>query len=110
MKKVKVFWTAFADKSLEQIHQYIARESGSDYLASRYVEKLISRADQLEHFPESGSKEPLLKEFNPYGRYLLEGNYKIIYQYDGKEVIITDVFHVKQNPVKIKKRTPRKKK
>ncbi|HVD98092.1 MAG TPA: type II toxin-antitoxin system RelE/ParE family toxin [Cytophagaceae bacterium] len=108
MKKVKIFWTSFADKSLEQIHQYIARESGSDFLASCYIEKLISRVDQLEYFPESGSKDPLLKGYKPYGRYLLEGNYKIIYQYDGKEIIITDVFHMKQNPSKIRHRTKKK--
>lgn len=109
MKKVKIQWTAFADKRLEEIEKHIARESGSEDIAYKYIGKLLSRADQLEYFPESGSQEPLLKDHDPIGRYLLEGNYKIIYQYNGKVVIITDIFHVKQSPSRIKQRTRKKK-
>jgi hypothetical protein len=60
--------------------------------------------DQLQTQPESGQMEELLEHLNQNSRYLVEGNYKIIYQYSECVVIITDVFHVKQNPVKIKKR------
>jgi hypothetical protein len=60
--------------------------------------------DQLQTQPESGQMEELLEHLNQNSRYLVEGNYKIIYQYSEGVVIITDVFHVKQNPVKIKKR------
>ena len=103
MKKVKIYWTVFAERSLESIENYITIESGSDNLARKYIGKLLARVDQLEFFPESGTKEPLLRDNQPVVRYLVEGNYKIIYQYDGKTVIITDIFHVKQNPVKIKR-------
>lgn len=64
----------------------------------------MSRVDQLQTQPESGQMEELLEHLNQNSRYLVEGNYKIIYQYSEGVVIITDVFHVKQNPVKIKKR------
>jgi len=41
-------------------------------------------------------------------RYIIEGNYKIIYQFDDKYIFITDEFHSKQNPKKILKRNKKK--
>lgn len=105
MKKVKIYWTAFASKCIEDIHAYIEEESKSAAIASRYITKLMGRVDQLENFPNSGAAEPLLNHLKNNSRYLVEGNYKIIYQYNDSHIIVTDVFHVKQNPVKIKKRS-----
>ncbi len=62
--------------------------------------------EHLAAFPESGQVEPLLKMQN--SRYIIEGNYKIIYQFDDKNILITDVFHSKQNPKKILKRNKKK--
>jgi toxin ParE1/3/4 len=110
MKKCKIFWTAFADKALDEAKEYIQRESRSEDIATAYINKLIARVDQLEYFPESGPVEPLLKHLPQNSRYLVEGNYKIIYQYDNKQVIITDVFHAEQMPLKIVTRDKRAKK
>lgn len=60
--------------------------------------------EQLKDFPESVQQESLLRHLNQNSRYLVEGNYKIIYQFDGTNAIVIDVFHVKQNPSKIVKR------
>jgi plasmid stabilization system protein ParE len=55
-------------------------------------------------FPESGQIEKRLSKLNQNSRYLVESSYKIIYQFQEGKVIITDVFHVKQNPKSLVKR------
>ena len=104
MKSAIIFWTPFALKSLDEIKNYIERETLSKTIALKYINKLIERVEQLPNFPDSGPEEELLKHLKQNSRYLIEGNYKIVYQFQNNKVIITDIFHVKQNPVKIIKR------
>ncbi|HEY6435854.1 MAG TPA: type II toxin-antitoxin system RelE/ParE family toxin [Ignavibacteriaceae bacterium] len=73
---VKVIWTDFAIEDLKSIHDYIAQDSKA--YASRFIEKVIQRVDQLEMHPKSGRIVP---EFNlDTIRELIEGNYRIVYQ------------------------------
>ncbi len=104
MKKVKICWTPFSVKCLDDIKTYLSEASQSETVANKYIFKLIERIEQLETAPKSGQEETLLKHLKQNSRYLVEGNYKIIYLYKEDTVIITDVFHVKQNPVKLIKR------
>lgn len=108
MKKIKLYWTPFADASLKEIRAYIVKETYSEEIADRYINKLIDRVDQLKDFPNSGQEEELLKQIKQNSRYLVEGNYKIIYQYQDNTVIITDVFNARQYPAKIVKRNKHK--
>jgi toxin ParE1/3/4 len=108
MKKIKLYWTPFALKCLDEIKEHIIQETYSEKIADKYINKLIDRVELLQNFPESGQQEELLKHLKQNSRYLVEGSYKIIYQYENTKIIITDVFHVKQNPVKIVKRSQRK--
>lgn len=99
--KVDIYWTESASKRLAEIKAYIEKETYSKNLAEKYIQKLIKRVDQLETQPNSGQEEVLLKRYNQNSRYLVEGSYKIIYQFLNNVIIITDVFHVKQNPKKM---------
>ena len=108
MKKVKIYWTTFALKCLSEIKDYLEQETYSEKIANRYINKLTDRVEMLERFPGSGRLEELLKNLDQNSRYLTEGSYKIIYQYRDNKVIVTDVFHVKQNPLKIIKRNKKK--
>ena len=86
---VKVVWTEFAIEDLKSIHDYISRDS--KVYASRFVEKLMSRVDQLETNPKSGRIVP---EFNIETlRELIEGNYRIIYKIDSDFIGIVRVHH-----------------
>jgi toxin ParE1/3/4 len=86
---VKVVWTEFALEDLKTIHDYISKDS--KVYASRFVEKLISRVDQLETNPKSGRIVP---EFNNETlRELIEGNYRIIYKTDRDFIGIVRVHH-----------------
>ena len=86
---VKVVWTEFAIEDLKSIHDYISKDS--KVYASRFVEKLMSRVDQLETNPKSGRIVP---EFNIETlRELIEGNYRIIYKIDSDFIGIVRVHH-----------------
>ena len=86
---VKIIWTEFAIEDLKSIHEYISKDS--KVYADRFIEKLISRVDQLESNPHSGRVVP---EFNiEIIRELIEGNYRIIYKINADFVGIVRVHH-----------------
>ena len=55
-------------------------------------------------FPESGQKEEIISVRIRSYRYLIEGNYKIVYKiYPAKDQIqITAIFDIRLNPDKLK--------
>jgi len=60
MKKIKIYWTPFASQSLDEIKGYIEKETQSEFIANKYITKLILRVEQLQNFPNSGREEELL--------------------------------------------------
>ena len=62
MTSVKIYWTQFALKSLDEIKDYIEQETQSKTIAVKYVNKLIDRVAQLKKFKNSGAEEELLKQ------------------------------------------------
>ena len=69
-------WTEPAVADLENIQDYIARDS-AEY-ADAVIERLILSVDQLESFPESGRRVP--ESADPKIRELLVERYRIIYR------------------------------
>ncbi len=101
----RISWTPYAFRCLDEIHEYILTESMSQRIADNFIERIIQRTTQLNEFPESGREELMLKEHGRSARYLVEGFYKIVYTYQAvkNEVIITDIFHTSQDPIKLNK-------
>lgn len=86
---VKVIWTEFSVEDLRSIHAYISQDS--KVYADRFIEKIISRVEQLETYPQSGRVVP---EFhNDTLRELIEGNYRIIYKINSDAIAIVRVHH-----------------
>ncbi len=81
---VKISWTKKSIDDLKSIHNYISLDS--TVYANRFIEKIISRVDQLENFPESGRIVPEKEEASI--RELIEGNYRIFYKLKKQSVII----------------------
>jgi toxin ParE1/3/4 len=72
---VKVVWTDSAIQDLEDIGEYIAKDSVR--YAEMTVLELFESVDILEDYPKAGSKVP---EFdNQYLRQLIRGSYRIVY-------------------------------
>jgi toxin ParE1/3/4 len=86
---VKIIWTEFAVEDLRSIHDYISKDS--KHYADRYVDKIITRVEQLETNPQSGRVVP---EFNlDKVRELLEGRYRIIYKINDGYIVIIRIHH-----------------
>ena len=100
--ELKVFWTETAIEQLEDIFDFY-KYKASHKIAKSMVTKIIDRTIQLEVHPESGQKEELLKIRKFDYRYLVEGNYKIIYWIEENYIKIAAVFDTRQNPKKLKK-------
>jgi toxin ParE1/3/4 len=102
VKRVQVIWSDEALVDLEVIYDFLADKSQP--AAQGIIESLLKRAKQLETFPESGAKQESIKSKHKEYRYLVEGNYKIIYSYQSERqsVYIKIVFDTRYNPDKLK--------
>ncbi len=98
---LKVFWTNSAKIQLKNIYLYY-KSNATDLVAKKLIKKIIDRTIQLETNPKSGRREPLLSKRNFEYRFLIIGNYKIIYWQDTQNIKIAAVFDCRQNPEKIK--------
>lgn len=72
---VKVVWTDSAIFDLDDIGEYIAKDS--ERYAQLTIEKLFNSVDILEKHPRAGKKVPEFQ--NDKIRELIRGNYRIVY-------------------------------
>jgi len=97
-----VIWSNTALHDMETIYDFIVEKSQP--AAQRIIETILGRAKQLESFPESVVKQetamPAVKEY----RYMVEGDYKILYSYQAEiqRVYIATIFDTRYNPEKMK--------
>ncbi|MCW3124458.1 MAG: type toxin-antitoxin system RelE/ParE family toxin [Bacteroidetes bacterium] len=94
-----VFWTNEAIDDLENIFYYYLIEASRE-TAYRIVTEIMLSADRLQAYPESGQREELLLGRKQKYRYIVTGNYKLIYWVD-ERINIASVFDCRQNPVKM---------
>ena len=104
---MKVLWTKFALNSLAEICRYY-KENVNVTIANNIKKSILSSTKQLEKHSQSGPIEDLLAELNEGHRFILRGNYKVIYKIREKELFITDIFDTRQEPEKIRLRWYRK--
>ncbi|HWZ23141.1 MAG TPA: hypothetical protein VNW06_10835 [Cytophagaceae bacterium] len=64
-------------------------------------ETCLDRVEISYQNPEAGPIDEILKALNEQHRYLVEGNYKIIYKIVSETIFITGVFDTRQEPQKI---------
>lgn len=98
--KVRVVWSTEALVDLEVIYDFLAEHS--QQAAQSVIEKILSRVKRIETFPESGGTQFVLKNKERGYRYLVEGNYKIIYRIENMQAYIATVFDTRYNPDKLK--------
>lgn len=80
----KIVWTKRSVKDLKLVFDYISLDSS--IYATRFINRIILRVDQLESFPESGRIVPEMDD--PTIRELIEGNFRIFYKIQRGSVII----------------------
>ncbi len=100
--EIKVFWTKTALNNLEDIFEYY-KYKASIRVARKLVKGLVKSTLKLQESPQIGRKEELLIDRKFEYRFLVVGNYKIIYWIEDNYIKIATVFDCRQNPQKIKK-------
>ncbi|MFC0426955.1 type II toxin-antitoxin system RelE/ParE family toxin [Chryseobacterium scophthalmum] len=100
---LEIFWTQFAEDKLYDIFQYYKFKAGIK-IAKKIINEIVDKTLILEQNNKAGQIEELLIERKQDFRYLVSGNYKIIYYINVKtnKVIIANVFDSRQNPLKLK--------
>lgn len=99
MKIFPVIWTAEALRDLDGIFDFLSSKSPG--AAGKTVLSVLSRAKQLEKFPESGQVQEVWHTTKISYRYLIESNYKIIYSIQKQIIHIHTVFDCRQDPEKL---------
>lgn len=97
---MKIVWTNSAIRNLKEIFDYYSTKVNNK-LAHKIRRQILKSSKQLKHNPNSGPIEPNLKRLNKNHKYLVSGNYKLIYRIIDNQVIINDVFDTRQNPSKM---------
>ena len=82
------------------IFNYYAVKASKKVAHKIRIEILTSTKQLIDH-PNSGQIEVHLAKLEKDYRYVLSGNYKIIYKVEDSRIIISDVFDSRQNPDKM---------
>jgi toxin ParE1/3/4 len=86
---VKVFWTETAVENLSAIYTSIAQNSPQ--YATRIIDRITRRSQQIVNFPLSGRIVP---EFETEQiREVIEGSYRIIYYIKPEQIDVLAVIH-----------------
>ena len=101
---MKVIWSEFAVAELKGIFDYYKINAGL-FVAQQIRNDVFKSVKLLIKQPQMGQIESYLVDLNHEYRYLLAGNYKIIYYISVKEIHITDIFDCRRNPSEMKENT-----
>lgn len=99
--EITVIWTESAIEELHHIYDYFYYEV-SKKVADKIVKSIVDKTLLLEKNPFIGQKETFISFHDKEIRYLVDGNYKIVYWIKEKIVFIATIFDCRQNPLKMK--------
>ncbi|MBI3189758.1 MAG: type II toxin-antitoxin system RelE/ParE family toxin [Ignavibacteriales bacterium] len=94
---MKILLTEPAKFYLKEIYQYY-NETISNRVAHQIKNSIFNKIKFLRSFPEMGQVESRLEYLQREHRYLVEGNYKVIYYIAEQTIYITDIFDTRQDP------------
>jgi toxin ParE1/3/4 len=96
---MKILWSDLAKVQLREICNYY-REVATAKVALSIRNKIYQKTRKLARFPELGQREnnPLVASLDY--RYLVSGNYKIVYKIFREQgtVVIAAIFDTRQDP------------
>jgi plasmid stabilization system protein ParE len=98
---MEIIWTREALEETKSIYKYYKLKA-SLRVARNIKNRIFSSIKNLSKQVRKGQIEELLLHKKGEYRYLVTGNYKVIYKITEKEIYIMKVFDCRQNPEKIK--------
>lgn len=102
--EIVVVWSDSAIEELRAIYDYFYFHAGKR-VADKILNAIVDKTLLLEQTSGIGQKEEMLAHLNKEIRYLIEGNYKIVYWIDENIVSIATVFDCRMDPQKLKRKT-----
>ena len=94
---MKVVFLPEARHDLLKISEYTSKDLQNTIAANNIIKKILSLSDKLTSFPEIGNSLGVFDtRLNNY-RYLIAGNYLIIYRVMGSEIQITRLLYARSN-------------
>ncbi|MES2545731.1 MAG: type II toxin-antitoxin system RelE/ParE family toxin [Bacteroidota bacterium] len=102
--ELKIYWTDFLKKELQNIFDY-HKEKASLTVAKNLVIGIAKEVIKLQNQPNIGQIELSIENRTKEFRYIIFKHYKIIYWINlkNKSIEIFDVFDSRQSPIKIKR-------
>lgn len=98
---MKVVFLPAAEHDLAEMHAYVKDDLQNPIAARNITAKILYRAQSLAAFPEMGaSLEAVDRRLDKY-RYLLVGNYLIIYKADILRVSIVRILYARSDYVQL---------
>jgi len=96
---MRIIWSDLAKVQLKEIYRYYKEVAGRT-VAKSIKNKIIRTPHLLIKHPDMGQVENNPMVVNRGFRYLVEGNYKIVYKVysDEQEILISSVFDTRQIP------------
>ena len=86
---MQVEWSDFARDDLDDLVEYISRDSA--FYASQFGEKVVLATRRLRDFPESGRRIPEADDDNL--REIIVQGYRVMYRFAADTVLILAVMH-----------------
>ena len=99
--EIVVVWSDNAIEELRSIYDYLYFNV-SKKVADKISDAIVDKTLLLEQTPRVGQKEEMLAHLNKEIRYLIEGNYKIVYWIDDDIISIATMFDCRMDPKKLK--------
>jgi len=99
--EIIVVWSDSAIEELQNIYKYYYSKA-SKKVADKITNSIVDKTIKLEITPRMGQKEELLAYLKQEIRYLVQGNYKIVYFIEENIVYIATVFDCRKDPIKLK--------
>ncbi len=99
---MRIVWSDTAKADVKDIYDYY-KENASLKVARSIRSQLIKKPRLLNQQPELGQEEDNPVVAGRGFRYLVEGNYKIVYKVfsERQEILVATVFDTRQNPTKL---------
>lgn len=89
---MNIIWSPLAVDRVSEIAEYIAQDKPS--AAEQWVKTVFSKVENLKSSPEIGRIVPEIE--NNQFRELIDGNYRISYRIEPKQISVLTVRHGKQ--------------
>ncbi len=102
----KVIWTSRARWQLREITDYLRREADTG-AAKKIRGRIVARPKILAANPHAGQREESLADMPVEFRYLVEGNYKIVYYATDEKVFVVTVFDCRRDPSRLQDEVPK---